>query len=160
MLQVFRQFFLGLARNSRWMWILVYSCTIRTHLLTHTMISKRPNNAWWKPNEPKSTFRWFPNDVATTKFGHGRVVGMSIILGGTSLFYGYNLPHNQLWLWRSVEFRMNWWCHRLSQNTNQKLHRLAYLGAYGTHMFALGVWVGDGTSKTSFSCSITLKMLS
>ena len=27
---------------------------------------------------------------------------------------------------------------------------LAYLGAYGTHMFALWVWVGDGTSKTFF----------
>ena len=27
-------------------------------------------------------------------------------------------------------------------------------------MFALWVWVGDGTSKTFFSCSITLKMLS
>ena len=38
--------------------------------------------------------------------------------------------------------------------------QLAYLGAYGTHMFALWVWVGDETSKTFFSCSITLKMLS
>ena len=27
---------------------------------------------------------------------------------------------------------------------------LAYLGAYGTHMFALLVWVGDETSKTFF----------
>ena len=43
---------------------------------------------------------------------------------------------------------------------NDLLTQLAYLGAYGTHMFALGVWVGDGTSKTFFSCSITLKMLS
>ena len=25
---------------------------------------------------------------------------------------------------------------------------LAYLGAYGTHMFAHLVWVGEGTSKT------------
>ena len=38
------------------------------------------------------------------------------------------------------------------------LLELPYLGAYGTHMFALRVWVGDGTSKTFFSCSITLKM--
>ena len=41
-----------------------------------------------------------------------------------------------------------------------KFIRLAYLGAYGTHMFALWVWVGDGTSKTFFSCSITLKIRS
>ena len=36
-----------------------------------------------------------------------------------------------------------------------KLSKLAYLGAYGTHMFALWVWVGDGTF---FSCSITLNV--
>ena len=38
---------------------------------------------------------------------------------------------------------------------------LAYLGAYGTHMFALQIWVGDGTSKTFFLVlCITLKMFS
>ena len=36
------------------------------------------------------------------------------------------------------------------QTGGTKLERLAYLGAYGTHMFALWVWVGDGTSKTFF----------
>ena len=42
-----------------------------------------------------------------------------------------------------------------------KLERLAYLGAYGTPMFALRVWVGDGTRKSYFfSYSITLKMFS
>ena len=46
------------------------------------------------------------------------------------------------------------------QYLTDQLTLLAYLGAYGTHMFALRVWVGDGTSKTFFSCSITLKMLS
>ena len=94
MLLIFRQLFLGLAINSRWMWILVYACTVRTYTpLTHAMISQSPNNAWWKPNEPKSTFRWFPNDVATTKFGHDRSVGMSLILGGTHLHYEHNRPH-------------------------------------------------------------------
>jgi hypothetical protein len=36
--------------------------------------------------------------------------------------------------------------------------KLAYLGTYGAHMFALWVWVGDGTSKFFF-CSITLHMI-
>ena len=31
-----------------------------------------------------------------------------------------------------------------------KFYELAYLGAYGAHMFALWVWVGDGTNKTFF----------
>ena len=33
---------------------------------------------------------------------------------------------------------------------------LAYLSAYGTHMFALRVWVGDGTSKTFFFLVLSL----
>ena len=33
---------------------------------------------------------------------------------------------------------------------SRQLASLAYLGAYGTHMFALWVWVGDGTSKIFF----------
>ena len=49
---------------------------------------------------------------------------------------------------------------KTGNDLRQKLNKLAYLGAYGTHMFALRVWVGDETSKTFFSCSITLKMLS
>ena len=39
---------------------------------------------------------------------------------------------------------------------------LAYLGAYGAHMFALRVWVDDGTSKTFFIvlslCTIIQKL--
>ena len=34
---------------------------------------------------------------------------------------------------------------------------LAYLGAYGAHMFALWVWVGDGTSKTIEKGSFKIK---
>jgi hypothetical protein len=40
-----------------------------------------------------------------------------------------------------------------------KLPLLAYLGAYGAHMFAFWVCVGHGNSKTFFSRSITLQLI-
>ena len=36
---------------------------------------------------------------------------------------------------------------------------LAYLGAYGAHMFALRVWVGHGASKTFFLYTLQMILL-
>ena len=39
----------------------------------------------------------------------------------------------------------------------REFEELAYLGPYGAHMFALRVWVGDGTSKTIEKGSFKIK---